>query len=144
MSDAASFGIPTGRRVEGEASPGSASQIRVLPAADERTLEVAQRAWGDPAQASDFEQRGKTWVDKAGTVYKRVAGNPLAGYDQGVPIAAYFVADGNIIFLREADAAEHGTSQTLGSVGSRKAGPREGQTLPLEQVLAQAAIRGRA
>jgi hypothetical protein len=144
MSDAAWFGIPTGRRVEGEASPGSASQIRVLPAADERTLEVARRAWGDPAQASDFEQRGKTWVDKAGTVYKRVAGNPLARYDQGVPIAAYFVADGNIIFLREADAAEHGTSQTLGSVGSLKAGPREGQTLPLEQVLAQAAIRGRA
>jgi hypothetical protein len=45
------------------------------------------------------------------------------------------------VFLR-ADAPGQETTQTLGIVGSREAGPRDSQMKPLEQVLAENAIRG--
>ena len=42
--------------------------------------------------------------------------------------SAYFIADGGIVFLTEADAPEQGTTtKTLGVLGAREAGPRDAQ-----------------
>jgi hypothetical protein len=141
MSDAW-FGVPSGRRLD-EGTLGSTFEVHVLPKADKASLRVAERAWGPPAKSSDFnEGRGGEWTGKDGTRYLRIRGNPLAGYDQATPIAAWFEQERHLIFLREADAPDQVTTQILGIVGARAAAPDESQVTPIEQVLAQNAIRG--
>jgi hypothetical protein len=111
---------PTGRKLD-EPPRGRVGVVRVLPEATSDSIAFCSRHW-TRAQEREFNADGKVWTDRAsGTAYERVPGNPLFAADPTkASVDAWFVSDGNLIFLRRV-GQERTTTTPLGSVSGWRA-----------------------
>jgi hypothetical protein len=113
---------PTGREVETFDQRLGDQQIYGLTPANAHRVKIARQAFFE-ANADDFDQDGKDWIDPAtGKRYRLVRFDPtLSGDPPDIGVEVFFGSDGWLVYLKPVGAAGRSQTVEMGSVGAIRA-----------------------